>query len=129
MKNKIVKILVFSIIIAVISFCNTYMVYGATGETINEENVAQQFYNVGNSKVLNEGQTVAGYILYAGIIIAVIVLMQKGIKFITASPEGKAEVKKEIIPWVVGIVLLLSLEVAIQFFVDFAQENVNNLTI
>lgn len=129
MKNKIVKILVFSIIIAVISFCNTYIVYGAAGETINEENVAEQFYNVGNSKVLNAGQTVAGYIVYAGIIIAVIVLMQKGIKFITASPEGKAEVKKEIIPWVVGIVLLLSLEVAIQFFVDFAQENVNNLTI
>lgn len=51
---------------------------------------------------------ILGVIKYAGIIIAVIIAMYIGIKYITASPEGKAEVKKTLGFFVGGIVLLLS---------------------
>lgn len=89
-----------------------------------------QIYNLNsNNRILNAGSKVTAYIIYAGIIISVVVLMQKGMKFITASPEGKAEVKKEIIPWVIGLVLLLSINIVIQFVADFSQEHVNTLTI
>ena len=51
---------------------------------------------------------VLGVIQWAGIIIAVIIAMFVGIKFITSSPEGKAEVKKTALFYVGGLVLAAS---------------------
>ena len=61
-----------------------------------------------STELSNTISNVLGVIKYAGIIIAVIVAMYIGIKYITASPEGKAEVKKTLGFFVGGIVLLLS---------------------
>ena len=55
---------------------------------------------------------VAGIVIYIIQIIAfaaaVIMLMFVGIKFLTASPEGKAEIKKTAVIYVVGAVLLFA---------------------
>lgn len=53
-------------------------------------------------------QTVFGIIRWGGIIIAVIMAMFIGIKYITSSPDGKAEVKKTAMYYVGGIILLLA---------------------
>lgn len=47
-------------------------------------------------------------IQWGGIMVAVVIAMFVGIKYITAAPEGKAEIKKTIGFYVAGIVLLLS---------------------
>lgn len=52
--------------------------------------------------------TVFGVIRWGGILAAVAIAMFIGIKFITASPEGKAEVKKTLMFYIAGIVILLS---------------------
>ena len=49
-----------------------------------------------------------GVIRWGGLIAAVVIAMIIGIKFITSSPEGKAEVKKTAMFYVAGIVILLS---------------------
>lgn len=51
---------------------------------------------------------ILGIIKWAGLVVAVAIAMFIGIKYITASPEGKAEVKKTLIYYVAGIVILLS---------------------
>ena len=51
---------------------------------------------------------VLGIIKWAGIVAAVGVAMFIGIKYITSSPDGKAEVKKTLLIYVGGIVILLS---------------------
>ena len=55
---------------------------------------------------------IAGMVIYVIQIIAfaaaVIMLMFVGIKFLTASPEGKAEVKKIAVIYVVGAILLFA---------------------
>lgn len=51
---------------------------------------------------------VLGIIQWAGIATAVAIAMFIGIKYITASPEGKAELKKTLLFYVAGIVILLS---------------------
>lgn len=61
-----------------------------------------------NSSVTNTVNTVLGIVKYGGIVVAVCVAMFIGVKYITASPEGKAEVKKTIMFYVGGIVILLS---------------------
>lgn len=61
-----------------------------------------------NNSVSTTVNTVLGIVKYGGIVVAVCVAMFIGIKYITASPEGKAEVKKTIMFYVGGIVILLS---------------------
>lgn len=64
--------------------------------------------NVDPGEFQNTIAKVLGVIQWIGIIIAVIIAMFVGIKFITSSPEGKAEVKKTALFYVGGIVLLLA---------------------
>ena len=56
-------------------------------------------------------------------------LMVKGIKFIISSPEGKAQAQKELIPWAIGVVILFAMSTILNFIVDFAQNNINNINI
>lgn len=119
MKNKIIKI--FSIVSAIM-FSIANIVY------------ADQYgiYNVDTTSgkgVIGAGQYIAGWILYAGIIICVIALMIKGIKFITSAPEGKADVKKSLIPWAVGLIILVAGRVALNWIIDLTQSEggINNI--
>lgn len=128
MKKKIVSVILIFVII-ILNF-NVVCANPVSDEIeSNNNSLQEQLYGTGNNKVANAGATIAGYIVYAGIIVAVVVLMLKGIKFVTSSPEGKADVKKELIPWAVGIVILFSIQAILQFVVNFAQNNVNNITI
>lgn len=65
--------------------------------------------------ISNTVGTVLGIIRWAGIAIAVGVAMFVGIKYITASPDGKAEVKKTLVLYIGGIVLLLSASAIVSF--------------
>lgn len=49
---------------------------------------------------------VLGFIQNAGILIAVIALAIIGLKYMFTSPDGKAEYKKEMIPYIVGCFML-----------------------
>ena len=121
-------IIIFFILIAVIFSINniTYV------EAASLSDISNQIYNPGNinnNQFTNMGAKIAGYIIWVAIIASVIVLMVKGIKFITSSPEGKADVKKELMPWAIGIIILFSMNTVLNFIIKFAQDNVNNLTI
>ena len=70
---------------------------------------------------------IAGYILWAGIAIAIGVLIIKGIRFITSSVNGKADVKKELIPWAIGVVLLFTFQIILQFVINMSQQYVNTI--
>ena len=60
----------------------------------------------------NDVNNIAGMVIYVIQIIAfaaaVIMLIFVGIKFLTASPEGKAEIKKSAVIYVVGAILLFA---------------------
>lgn len=115
MKKFLLKL--FSIILFIACICiNT--VYADVSD----------IYVLGDNKLIDAGSYIAGWIFYAAIIICVIVLMIKGIKFITASPEGKADVKKELIPWFIGIILLFSFRIALQWVANITQDNINSIT-
>lgn len=121
-------ITIFFILIAIIFNVNniTY------ADAITPSDITNQIYNtteINNNEFSNMGAKIAGYIIWVAIIISVIVLMSKGIKFITSAPEGKAEVKKELMPWAIGLIILFSMNVVIRFVVNFAQNNINNLTV
>lgn len=97
--NKIAKIIsILFIITAVLSGVN--MVLGASIPTA---------VSASGASAVN---TIMGNVIYVIQIIAfaaaVIMLIFVGIKFITASPEGKAEIKKTAVIYVVGAILLFA---------------------
>ena len=53
-------------------------------------------------------------------IIAVILLIMLGIKYMTAAPEGKAEIKKMAITYVVGAVLVFAAGLVLQIIGNVA---------
>jgi len=56
------------------------------------------------------------YVCYAA---ALLMLMVLGVKFISASPEGKAEIKKSAIIYVVGAVLVFAAATIVGWIKDF----------
>lgn len=62
----------------------------------------------GASQITNLGKTIVGLLQVAGIVIAVVVLLVLGIKYMMGSAEEKAEYKKTMIPYLVGALLIFA---------------------
>lgn len=68
-----------------------------------------------DSSVNKLSTTIINWIWYISIIIAVIVVMVIGIKYLIGSTQEKAEYKKNLIPLVVGIVLIVFATTIVKF--------------
>lgn len=60
----------------------------------------------GENQIQNVGNYIATIIRNIGIVLAVILLMILGIKYMVGSAEEKADYKKTMIPYLVGVVVL-----------------------
>lgn len=63
--------------------------------------------SVGTSDMQNIGSKIMSFIWVLSIIVAVVVLMYTGLKFIVGSANEKAEYKKSLVPIVVGVLILV----------------------
>ncbi len=61
-----------------------------------------------SAEITNTVSSILGIIRWVGIVAAVIIAMYLGIRYITSSPDGKAEIKKTLAYYIGGIALLLS---------------------
>lgn len=107
MKKKVNKIIYIFIIVAIILL----LISNITMAGIADDEVKGELtgiYNIfGEDDQFNtKAGDVLGLVQYIGYAVAVIMAVYIGIKFIIASPEGKADVKKQLIPFTIGIVLL-----------------------
>ncbi len=113
MKSILKKLLIILFVI-IVNIAN--VVYASPSDIYN---------NTTGNGIVSAGQYIAGWIRYGAVAIAVGVLMVKGIKFLISSPEGKADAKKEMIPWAIGVVILFSMNVIINFVAKIANNNLN----
>ena len=72
------------------------------------------------SQIENVGQRIMGILQTLGIVIAVLVLMVLGIKYMMGSAEEKAEYKKTMIPYVVGAILIFGATTIANMVFQFA---------
>ncbi len=70
--------------------------------------------------------TVLGIVQVIGVAIAVIMLIVLAIKYISAAPNDKAEIKKHAVVYIVGAVVLFGATGILQIIKNFAGETVNN---
>lgn len=65
--------------------------------------------NVSNtSGIVNLGSQIIGVVRTVGVLVAVVILLILGIKYMMGSAEEKADYKKSMIPYIVGAVLIFA---------------------
>ena len=104
MKTKTMKILTTIVTILLIIAMGMPIVLADSAIAPNSLNATYSNTN----GIQNVGEKIMGIVQTAGVVIAVIVLMVLGIKYMMGSAEEKAEYKKTMIPYVVGAVLVFA---------------------
>ena len=115
MSTKTMKILTIIATILLIVSMGTSIVYGLAPNGLTANSSAK-----GTSEVQTFGQNIMGVIQVAGVVIAVIVLMILGIKYMMGSAEEKAEYKKTMIPYLVGAILIFAATTIANVLYQFA---------
>lgn len=101
---RIISVIVLAVMMLMV-FASPVM---AISETITVNDNALQGTNAATI-----AGTVLGAIKWIGVAIAIGMLMFLGIKYITSSPEGKADLKKQLGVYVLGFVLLVAATVIV----------------
>lgn len=104
--NKTIKAISVLLIAAMMLFTISTTVFAVDPNAIIG-NIMEQGNNVETGSISAIGGQIANILSAIGIIVAVIVLLVLGIKYMMGSASEKAEYKKTMIPYLVGIVLLL----------------------
>ena len=102
MNTKLMKIATVIATILMLVLVGSNVVYGLTPTDLKANTSA-----TGTTEIQNFGGNIMGVINVVGVVVAVVVLMVIGIKYMMGSAEEKAEYKKTMIPYIVGAVLVL----------------------
>lgn len=115
MKTKTIKILTMVMTIALMIAMSASVVYGLTPEDLSANENA-----TGSDQVQTFGENIMGVVQIAGVVIAVVILMILGIKYMMGSAEEKAEYKKTMIPYLVGAILIFAASTIANVVYQFA---------
>ena len=117
MKNKFLKVMPVILIVSTIISMTNLKVFALdpTGVLIDTE-------MQGGEELKTFGNSVLGVIMAVGIILAVIILISIGIKYITGSVEEKAGYKKAFLPYAVGCIILVAAPTIATALYEFAEE-------
>ena len=115
--RKYISVVLIAVLIIInfanYSYCQTSISpSGYDGETSETRQIQGDMINV--------GQVIATWIRNIGLILAVIILMILGVKYILGSVEEKADYKKSMIPYLVGVAILFSAAAIAQIIVNLA---------
>lgn len=106
---KMKKIMV--IVMTIMMICMlTVPVFAAGGIDLTPEGVGDKI-TVGNEakeSITNFGGQIVGVLQVAGTVIAVLILVILGIKYMMGSAEEKAEYKKTMMPYLIGALLIFA---------------------
>lgn len=105
--KKQVKILSIALIVLTILLAISNVVL-ATDIPGKIDQIAKGNSSADTTKVVNLGATIVTIMQTVGIVVAVVVLLILGIKYMMGSAEEKAEYKKTMIPYLVGAVLIFA---------------------
>lgn len=117
MSKKVMKILTVLLLIAMLcNICTT--VFAADGFDGFKEIEPQ------GSSLASSVQNIGGYILgvaqVIGMVVAVVMLVVLAIKYISAAPNDKAEIKKHAVVYIVGAIVLFAASGILQIIKNVA---------
>lgn len=105
--KKQVKILSIALIVLTVLLAISNVVL-ATDIPGKIDQISKGNSSADTTKVVNLGATIVTIMQTVGIVVAVVVLLVLGIKYMMGSAEEKAEYKKTMIPYIVGAILIFA---------------------
>ena len=115
--KKSIKAIMAILMVAVI-----VLALGTTSSmAIDAESIAGQLTGTASGaqeSVVNIGNQLIGIITTVGVVVAVVVLLVLGIKYMMGSAAEKAEYKKTMIPYLVGAILIFGASAITKVVVD-----------
>lgn len=122
-KNKLL-IIAITFLILIIFFIPTYSI--ATVNPIeNPENYKPGgISSTDSDKIVAKANPILGAITVVGIVVSVITLTVLGIKYMIGSIEEKAEYKKSMIPYIIGVILLLATSTVVGLIAKITQDTI-----
>lgn len=120
-KKTIVRILSIALMVAMIAMCLNNVVLADTPDPSTFKGdgtgaTAQKF-----TSILN---TILGIAQVIGVAVAIIMLIVLAIKYISAAPGDKAEIKKHAVVYIVGAVVLFGASGILGIIKNFTKETV-----
>ena len=108
MKNKILKVLFVIIAMMSIIIIAASSTYATVTLPWDQTTISSDTSGNTATAVKNISGTILGVVQVIGVAVAVIMLIVLAIKYISAAPNDKAEIKKHAIVYVVGAVVLFA---------------------
>ena len=110
MKKSVLSVILMTIAILLVSITACYAV--SIPDPVSPE----------TPLVNNLGGQIIGLVQAAGIIVAVVMLIVVGIKYLTSSPEGKAQYKGTMVAYIVGAILIFAASTIVRLIYDWSKK-------
>lgn len=125
-KETAIKILAAMLTILMLTICMGSTVFASetsagTSDLLNPNNVKGTTSTESN-KIQTIGNKILGVVQVVAITIAVIMLVVLAIKYLTSSPNEKADVKKSAMTYVIGAVVLFGASGILQIIKTFVDD-------
>ncbi len=128
--GKTVKVLtaLLLVVMMVMSLNTVAFASGSTTTTSSGEvgSVIDKITESANDKLNDDsgvatlGGQIVGIIQIIGIVVAVVILLVLGIKYMTGSAQEKAEYKKTMIPYIIGAILIFAASTIVNVIFNLA---------
>ena len=120
MNKKTMKILAFVVTLFMVIAMMSSVVNAASGVNLTPSQITANIDSNSQTQIQSVGQKIVGIIQVIGIVIAVVVIMVVGIKYMMGSVEEKAEYKKTMIPYVVGCIMVFGISNIVKIIYNIA---------
>lgn len=115
--KKVIKIITITLMVLMFtSFVNI-----AYADDIDPDDFKDIYNQSGTSTLSNKTGQIINIVQIAGTGISVIALIVLGIKYILSSPNEKATVKEQLIPYVIGAIIFFAASNLVAIVIGFAQ--------
>lgn len=112
------KLLIIFVVVLLISLILPYNSFSINPD--DYKNITQR--PEGGEEITDVGGKVLGIVQVVGLGIATIMLIVIGIKYITASPQEKSQLKETLVPYIIGAILLFGASGILSIVVKFVRE-------
>lgn len=116
LNKKVMKVLSIVLLVVVVFMTMGNSVFAAVTDDFNQDST------ITNPEAKTLANTILGALTWLGVAIAIGMLIYLGIKYVTSSPDGKADLKGKLGVYILGLVLILGAT----GIVKFLETTINN---
>ncbi len=121
--KKTIKLIGVVLMMLVVLSCMTTICKATVEANVDPVNIAGGLHGTATNAqndITGIGNKIIGIITTVGVVVAVVILLVLGIKYMMGSASEKAEYKKTMIPYIVGAVLIFGASAITKVVVNLA---------